>query len=150
MPEAIRDTSTSKTWKIEDTGAGRVTLYSDNNIVSSAAPLPVDIKNATLSVNVDVSDTVTVASLNSVVRGTAVSVITSATLIPTTILSNRKSMSVRNNGSATIYLGGSDVTTSGGYPLKANETLDLDIGTTSRLYGRVISTTTNIRILEFS
>lgn len=44
------------------------------------------------------------------------------------------SVAVRNNGAGTIYIGGSGVTASNGYPLKADENLALDVQEASLIY----------------
>lgn len=89
-----------------------------------------------------------VFALRSQIKPSAVSVATSATKIPTTALTGRTSIAVKNNGSNTIYLGDSTVTTTNGYPLAAGAEISLDLSADVDLYGRVASGTENARILE--
>jgi len=93
---------------------------------------------------------VTIAPLGTSVLSSSVSIGTSATLIPTSALSNRKSITIKNNGSNTIFIGGSGVTTGNGYPLNVNESLDIDLDDNANIYGIVASGTEDLRILEFS
>ena len=59
-----------------------------------------------------------------------------------------------NNGSATVFLGPTGVTTgvaaTAGFPLKAGQKISLDIDDTVVLYGIVSSGTVNVRVLEAS
>ena len=55
MPESIRDDSNSITWKINEGGIGRVGLYSDGEVVSSANPIPVDVNLVASTVDVQLS-----------------------------------------------------------------------------------------------
>ena len=71
-----------------------------------------------------------------------------AAQIPTTNLNSRKSMLIRNNGAATIFLGWSNVTTSTGYPLKAGEQLPMAINENCKLYGITAGTDVEIRVME--
>ena len=129
--------------------AKRVILVdSSGNSISTSNPLPVDTE---ISLNGDlIVENVTVASLRGALRSSSVTVGTSPTAIPATALENRKSMTVKNNGSSTIYLGHSDVSASNGYPLKANESLDVDLDDATTLYGVVESGSEDLRVLEFS
>jgi hypothetical protein len=58
---------------------------------------------------------------------------------------------IANVGSATVYLGGSGVTTANGYPLDPGEKLASDGGTEyeGNLYGIVASGTNAVRVLEW-
>ena len=85
----------------------------------------------------------------SAVLGSAVSVGTTATPLPASALANRRALIVRNNGTATVYLGSSGVTTAVGFPLDPGQSLTLEIGTLP-VYGRAASGTVEVRVLEVS
>jgi len=78
---------------------------------------------------------------------TAVSVTTSATLLPTSVLTNRVSLCVYNNGAATMYLGTSGVTTVNGLPIVAGGSFCDDVGS-QPYYGIVAAGTIDARVLE--
>lgn len=85
------------------------------------------------------------------VLSTAVTVGTSATALPSSALSSRKSMIVFNNGNTTIYLGPSGVTTSSGLPVYAgaySPAINLGAGVT--LYAISGSAGQNVRVFEVS
>lgn len=70
-----------------------------------------------------------------------VSVATTATVISPADNDQRK-VAIRNlDASATIYLGGSGVTTSNGFPLKPDEVYEIE--TAAAIYGIVASGTAN-------
>lgn len=75
----------------------------------------------------------------------ATTVTTTATLIDTSLATGREAALLRNNGAVTVYLGGSGVTTSTGFPLAAGESLTLPRG--ASVYGIVASGTCNVRSL---
>ena len=81
------------------------------------------------------------------ILATAVSVGTSATALPASVLANRRSVMAYNNGAAIIYLGGSGVTTATGFPLLPGQAVTLEVGTLA-VYGRVLTGTVEARILE--
>ena len=82
------------------------------------------------------------------IRQSAVTIADSPTKIPATPLANRRSLFLRNNGTATIFLGDDAVTTTDGYPLKPNESLPMNIEDDLDVYGIVASGTQNLRIFE--
>ena len=74
-----------------------------------------------------------------------------AVKVPTTSLANRRVLTVRNNSDVTIYLGHSSVSSSNGLPLKANESIDLDLASTVDLYAISASGSgKELRILEMA
>lgn len=80
----------------------------------------------------------------------AITVTDAATKIPTTNLDNRKAITIFNNSSSeTVYIGGSSVTTSTGYPLLPYQGLPFDLGSGGQLYG-ICNTgkTASVRYLE--
>lgn len=82
------------------------------------------------------------------IKSSATTVSTTATAIPATALTGRRSIVVQNTGANDIYLGASDVTTSNGYPLSAGESLSLDLDGAVILYGIVAAGTETVRIIE--
>jgi hypothetical protein len=89
--------------------------------------------------------------LRGVIYTTAVTVSASATPLPATSLENRRSVSVYNNSSQTLYVGGANVTTSNGVPVPASSYSNIfDAGEHMILYGVVASSTADIRVLEVS
>lgn len=60
----------------------------------------------------------------------------------------RITVRIANTGNATVYLGGSDVTTANGFPLATNTSIEL--ATTAAIYGIVATGTINVRFLELT
>lgn len=89
--------------------------------------------------------------LRGVPLSTAITVGTTATALPSTPLSNRRTLIVYNNdSSATLYLGGSGVTTASGFPVAAGSySPPIDAGPNMVVYG-VSSGSINIRVFEVS
>lgn len=77
----------------------------------------------------------------------AVSVAATATALPASALSGRRALFVYNNGSATIFLGASGVTTSAGFPLLPGQSVSLETGALA-IYGIVASGTVEARVME--
>jgi len=71
-----------------------------------------------------------------------------ATSIPSTAVVGRNTMLILNNGSNTVYLGASNVTTANGYPLSAGEEKAFDLDDAVVLYGVTGSDTSDVRSLE--
>lgn len=78
---------------------------------------------------------------------TAVSCASTATAAPASILTNRKTLTMMNNSTVTIYLGGSAVTTSTGIPLLPGASFMDDVSN-STYYCIVASGTADLRVLE--
>lgn len=79
----------------------------------------------------------------------AVSVTTTATRLDNaTSGSSSQGAAIYNNGAATVYVGGADVTTSNGYPLAAGAQLTADLTEGDALYGRVATGTVEVRVLD--
>lgn len=72
-----------------------------------------------------------------------------ATKLPTTPLASRLTLLVFNNGSTTLFLGSSTVTTSTGMPLNPNSSLSFAIESGVDIYG-ITSSSTDVRLLETS
>ena len=76
---------------------------------------------------------------------------TTATPIPATAPDGRASILVTNEGAVTVYLGDGSVTTGAagnGTPLVASEKLNLELGDSVVLYGRVASGSCVVKSLE--
>ncbi len=78
----------------------------------------------------------------------ATTVSTTIVPIPTTAATGRRTVLIYNNGSETVYLGDSDVTTTTGYPLAAGDEKAFDLKNEVILYGRTASGSSNIRTME--
>jgi hypothetical protein len=78
----------------------------------------------------------------------AVSVATTATDLTATSITGAsyERMLIYNNGSATIYVGGANVTTSNGLPVAPGASLG--VGARAEVYGIVASGTVEARVLE--
>jgi hypothetical protein len=105
-----------------------------------------------LIVNSDGSINVGSANVSSLVliTGSSTWVGVTPTVIPSSNLSNRKSMSLRHNGGSIVYLGASSVTSGAGYPFYNGETMDIDISDAGTIYGIVATGSVNVRTLEFN
>lgn len=82
------------------------------------------------------------------VSSSVVSVGTTATKLSPDPTDNQagSSVAVNNTGAATVYLGGSGVTTSAGFPLAAGGQIAVDLGGES-LYGIVTTGTVSVTVL---
>lgn len=78
---------------------------------------------------------------------TAVTCATTATLAPTTTRTSRVTVTLYNNSSVTIYIGGSGVTTSNGLPLLPGASFTDNVEDTP-YYCRVASGTADLRVME--
>lgn len=82
----------------------------------------------------------------------AVTVATTATRLDTaaqTAGGTAQSVSIHNAGAATVYIGGTDVTTANGTPVAAGEHYAIgDLGQSDGIYGIVASGTVECRVLE--
>lgn len=95
---------------------------------------------------------VSVNALNGPLKTTQIQLGSTITALPVLPLTNRRSLQIYNNGSNTIYLGGSTVTTTTGIPVPSGSYSDgFDFGVNVLLYG-VSQTGQNndIRVLEVS
>ena len=93
---------------------------------------------------------VDVVPLHGTVRATAVTVGTTATALPATPLSGRYAVSIVNNSTSTVYLGGSDVTAASGYALYKYDSMDIDLDDETIIYAIVSAGTADVRVLEVS
>lgn len=95
---------------------------------------------------------VSINSLRGFIKSRNITVTTTATSLPDEVLSNRRSMVVFNNSSATtVFIGGSDVTSSNGMPVPAQTySSAVDAGPNMILYGITSSGTADVRVLETS
>ncbi|MBU2052601.1 hypothetical protein KKH13_05330 [Patescibacteria group bacterium] len=83
---------------------------------------------------------------------TAVTVADTATALPSSNQENRRSIMIFNNdSSATIFIGGSDVTAANGLPVLAQQYSPvIDAGVKMTVYGITSSGTANVRVIETS
>lgn len=97
---------------------------------------------------------ISINALHGVLSGSLVTITTSPTPIPATALSNRRSMFFYNGSVSTVYIGGSDVASSGanqGFPVFTSTTSPtLDASKNLILYGIVASGTAIVNVLEIS
>ena len=61
---------------------------------------------------------------------------------------SRRTISIKNNSSTVVYIGGKNVTAAQGYPLANRETMDVDLADEAHIYGITESGTAEVRILE--
>lgn len=80
----------------------------------------------------------------------AVSVTTGATRLDTIEGGSNRvvSCAVYNNGTATVYLGGSGVTAAAGYPLGAGLHMSFPLDSTDGLFGVAATGTVEVRVVE--
>ena len=88
-------------------------------------------------------------------RGTAksrtITVTTTPTPLPDEVLAYRRSLVVYNNSSSTIYVGGSDVSSTNGMPVPASSySPAFDAGPRMIIYGVTATGSANVRVLELS
>lgn len=91
--------------------------------------------------------------LRGFIKTTAATVKTTLTVLPTYgVLDDRRSIMIFNNSSSTtVYIGGSDVTSTNGLPVLAQTySPSIDAGVRMILYGVVSSGTANVRVIEIS
>jgi len=95
---------------------------------------------------------ISINALNGFVNTSATTVTTSLTPLPDYgVLANRRALMIYNNGSTTLYIGGSDVTTADGLPVPAGSySPALDAGIRTIIYGVVASGSTDVRVMEIS
>lgn len=71
-----------------------------------------------------------------------------ATAVPTTILTGRRSLMIYNNGTVPIYIGSSTVTTTSGLPVVVGQALSMDAGPGLLVYAISGTAGQNVRVLE--
>lgn len=131
-----------------DTSAG--TYWATASVVTGPASGGVNV--ATVAATAPTS-TATGLYVRPVAKGvsnpvtTAVTCSTSATPAPSSALTGRTTLTLLNNGTSTIYIGGSTVTTSNGLPLLPGASFTDDVANSS-YYCIVASGTGELRVLE--
>ena len=75
-------------------------------------------------------------------------VLGSAVPLPASALSGRILLIIFNNSTDIIYIGGSDVSTSNGYPIYPHSSLSLTVEDTAVVYGVSAGATSDVRLLE--
>ena len=96
-------------------------------------------------------DIVKIASMTYSLKSSRVTVTNAVTAIPATALAGRESITIRNlNASTTtIYVGGSDVVTSNGFPLDSSiPAFTWDFDDSVVVYGIVTAGTASVSVLE--
>jgi hypothetical protein len=91
---------------------------------------------------------VTQAAGNSI-KATSVTVLTSATALPATSLTNRRRLYIKNVDTTTLYLGLNTVATNNGYPVRQNEEVVIAVAGVT-VYGIVASGTGTAKVLEIA
>lgn len=116
----------------------RAVLIEDEsgNRISSSNPLSVDVQ--------------TLEPLEGDVGHGSVSITTTSTEIASSPLLERKAFALYNNSTSTVFIGGSSVSSSDGYPLRPKESITIDLGDGLSIYGIVSSGTADVRYLELS
>jgi hypothetical protein len=87
-------------------------------------------------------------ALNSALLSTVEYPGATATLIGSPVLKGRRSMDIYNDGSNTVYIGGSGVTTANGRPIAAGGNYPMDVGSDILIYGIVATGSEALRILQ--
>lgn len=82
-------------------------------------------------------------------KSTGITVTTTAAPLISSALVGRRVITIYNNGAGPIYIGGSDVTTSNGYPIPATGQLSIDLHAALTLWA-VAGSSINVRILELA
>lgn len=106
---------------------------------------------STISLVYAQSASVSIEPLDWGIKQAVVTLSNTSGAIPTTALSGRKSMIIKNLDTVdTVYLGASDVTadetSTGGYPLSYYESFQADIGENNTIYG-IISGTGSAKVV---
>lgn len=114
-----------------------------------SSTIPVEIKNWMIPQPVT---NININALQGFVKTTVTTVGTTATTLPGYgQLFNRRSVMIYNNSANTIYIGGSDVTTTNGIPVPASSYSPiLDAGYNMKVYGIASQGGNDIRVLEVS
>ncbi len=86
-------------------------------------------------------------TIRNTIRQNTVSITTAATAIPATPLSKRKVLIIVNISANIIYLGDSSVTTSDGFQLRQQQSIQINIDDSVVIYG-IAGSASEIRILE--
>lgn len=81
------------------------------------------------------------------ISSSAVTVTTSATVISTGPADGHEALVVNTSPSTSIYIGGSDVSTSNGVELAPDASLSVDLANNEIVYGIVASGTVECRVL---
>ena len=94
---------------------------------------------------------VSVSPLTISIKSTNISVAGAVVKLPTTALAGRESIAIYNDTAVTVtlYIGGSNVTTTNGYPLtSACPSIAIDMDSSVDIYGITTGGTADVRILE--
>ena|SRR3990167_6821814 len=83
------------------------------------------------------------------IRASTVTVATSGTLLPDAPLDNRKMIRIYHDANETLYVGGSGVATSDGFPVPPGEEMEILVGRAD-IYGVFAVESHEIRVLELA
>lgn len=85
--------------------------------------------------------------IGSAVSATSLTINGTAAAIPSSALAGRMTLIIFNNGTESLYLGGSGVTTNNGLPIDAGSSFTIDVNDSIDIYG--ISNGTNLDVRAF-
>lgn len=120
-------------------------------IPQSRMPRQIEVSNFPIQKIPQPVTHVSINSLSGTTKSRAVTVTTTPTPLPDEILAYRRSLVIFNNSNQTMYVGGSDVSSTNGMPVPANSySPAFDAGPRMVVYGVVSSSTANVRVLELS
>jgi len=114
-----------------------------DRLTSTSGALNVNISTESSSLSVQ-------DQANTALAANAVSVTSTAAALVAAPLSNRKFLTIANNGLKTVYVGGSSVTATTGFPVAPGSALDIRLGAAVAIYGVTASGTADTRTLELS
>lgn len=103
--------------------------------------------NGKTGLNVAVTDKVKVGKNATAPAATAVTVTTTPTALPSSILTGRVSVCFMNTGNVTVYIGPAGVDSTTGFPVAASAGWCDDVGTQA-YFGVTAVGTTTVRVLE--
>lgn len=119
----------------------------DAQLRATAVPVSGSVTATVTSTTVTNTVATKVSKVAAAPLATAVTVTGSATALPASVLTNRVSLCVYNNGASTMYLGPAGVTTANGLPLPAGGSFCDDVG--AQVYYAVVAAgSVEARVLE--
>lgn len=92
----------------------------------------------------------TVDLSNVAIAASAESVTTTSAALIASPLANRKDVKIYNNGSKTVWIGPSGVTSANGFPVFAGSVLEMKLGSAVAIHAQATAGTQDIRVLQLS